>query len=261
MSEMDGDAAEKSRDTADLRPLARRWGWGRTASTLALQLVVVFVGVYAAFLLEDYREEREIERLNEQLYVLLIGEVESVASGLDQQRAEFDSLYLAPLMGEPEARHAPRPYLDVKGDMRSPELQALLESGSLAADDPALLPVIRRYNANLGYVVKLSDEFRRYNIEHVVPVLEAGSESFYDEGGAPRPQYRVYGRLALQLRMGMVEAVREAEQLSALLRSWTGGGRTPSDGRALARSSSFVTRRSPHAPATRAMSHAQPTAA
>lgn len=196
-----------------LRPAHRRWL--RRAARLALQLVVVFVGVYAAFVLDRSRERAAERRADAQLYALLVGEVESVAVGLDRQRARFDSLYVDPFVSDSTPERPPRPYYQVNGDLTSPELAALLGSGGVAAARPELLAAIRYYNANARYYTKLTDELRRYSVERIAPAL--GTDTFYDGAGRFREEFEGYPSLVSQVRMGMTETIRSAELVAELL--------------------------------------------
>lgn len=190
--------------------------WLRQAVGLALQLVVVFVGVYAAFLLDRHREHVAEQRADDQLYALLIDEVESVAVGLDRQRARFDSLYVIPFVRSPEPRIPLRPYYQINGDLTSPELEALLASGSVASSEADLLPAIRYYNSSARYYTKVSDELRRLSVDRIAPVLGGGS--FYDPAGRLLEEYEWYPSLVLQLQMSMEETVASAQRVSTLLR-------------------------------------------
>lgn len=194
-------------------PARRRWL--RRLGALALQLAVVFVGVYAAFLLDRYQEHLAQRRANDQLYTLLIDEVESVAVGLDRQRAQFDSLYFVPYVARPAPGRPLRPYYQVNGDLTSPELEALLEAGGAVASRSELLPAIRYYNTSARYYAKISDELRRLSVDRIAPALGAGA--FYDEAGQLRAEYAWYPSLVYQLRKSMQETVTAAQRVADLL--------------------------------------------
>lgn len=190
--------------------------WRAHAGSLALQLLVVFVGVYAAFALERWREARQVDDSRAELYATLIGEVESVSGGMASQLARFDSVFVAPLA---EGRAQPlRPYYQINASLASPEVQALL---GVVASDPeqtGLTFAYRRYNMSLGWLTKVSDEFRRQSVEHIAPALSGGASAFYTADGALRPEYGWYAETVRYQRMAMASTVEAAETLADHLR-------------------------------------------
>ncbi len=186
--------------------------WRAPLLRFLLEFAIVFTGVYSAFLLDSYREDRRREILKQELYYMLIDEVGSVAVGLAKQLSRFEKDFYEPLE-QSEGPQSLRPYYEVKGDLSSPGLQALLQSGDWGVSSPGLLKLISDYRRAVGYFLKISDELRRLSIEQIAPALGEGPAAFYDEKSNLRPQYVWYPVLIYQLRHSMEDTVESAQKV------------------------------------------------
>jgi hypothetical protein len=168
---------------------------------LALELVVVFIGVYAAFALSQYQAKREAEERRRQLQDALVREIKDIASNtgylarqLPTQLAQFDSAVRA-------GRRPPlQPWIEpvrVQPHM----WEATLQSGALDLFDiPTVYALSQFYNElNAGF--EQHSQLRALSETVLIPNLERGSGEFYTlDGRNLRPKYQWYraglGRLA-----------------------------------------------------------------
>ena len=168
---------------------------------LAIELAVVFVGVYAAFALSQYEARREAHERRRQLQNALVREIEDltsntrrVAEQLPGQLAQFDSDVRA-------GRRPPlRPWIEPVR-VQTHMWEATLQSGALDLFDiPTVYSLSRFYNElNAGF--EQLAQLRALSETVLIPNLERGSTEFYSpDGRTLRPKYQWYreglGRLS-----------------------------------------------------------------
>jgi hypothetical protein len=169
------------------------WVGGASVARIALELVIVFVGVYAAFALTDYRERRVAEDRRQQLEVALVREIEDitrntrrVAEWVPPTLVRFDSLVAA------GARPPLEPMIEpvrVENHM----WQATMQSGGLDLFDvPTIYRLSQFYNQlNAGF--EQLAQLRELSETMLIPSLGRGPDEYYDpDTGSLRPRYRWY---------------------------------------------------------------------
>jgi hypothetical protein len=168
---------------------------------LGAELLVVFVGVYAAFALSQYEARREAAERRRQLQDALVREIRDLTSNtrrvsleLPIELARFDSAVRAG--GRPPLQPWIEP-IRVQTHM----WEATLQSGALELFDiPTVYNLSRFYNElNAGF--EQLAQLRALSETVLIPNLERGSNEFYElDGHSLRPKYRWYrsglGRLA-----------------------------------------------------------------
>lgn len=189
------------------------------AARLLAELLVVFIGVYAAFLMDAMREEQENAKRLKQTYDLLIEEVVSIGFGMNMQRERFDKEYFNPFMEGMKAGEQPLPqiYYSWYAELEGAEWQSVLEDGGGDALDNGLIESARYYRQNLGAVVKFADLLAANCIDHLGPKLDRGVTEFYDPQGKLRQQYGWYPFYLERLRQAMTDLVMHAKRLEELL--------------------------------------------
>ena len=172
----------------------------RSITWLGLELVIVFVGVYAAFALSEYEASRDAVERREQLQAALVREIRDITSNtrrvadqLPPDLVRFDSALTA---GE---RPPLEPWIEpVRVDTHMWE--ATLLSGALDLFDvPTVYALSQFYNElNLGF--EQLAQLRSLSENVLIPSLGQGPDEFYDaDTGALRPKYDwyQYGRARL----------------------------------------------------------------
>jgi hypothetical protein len=168
---------------------------------LGLELLVVFIGAYAAFGLSQYQARREAVDRRHQLQEALVREIKDltsntrrVAQQLPIELAQFDSAARA------GRRPALQPWIEPVR-VQTHMWEATLQSGALDLFDiPTVYRLSQFYNElNAGF--EQLAQLRSLSESVLIPNLERGSSEFYEQDGRSlRPKYRWYrdglGRLA-----------------------------------------------------------------
>lgn len=189
---------ESARDTASPRlRVGKAPVW---MVRLGLELLIVFMGVYAAFALSRYEASREATERRHQLQNALVREIEDltsntrrVAQQLPVQLAQFDSAIRA------GGRPTLEPWIEPVR-VQTHMWEATLQSGALDLFDiPTVYSLSQFYNElNAGF--EQLAQLRGLSESILIPNLERGSSEFYQSDGTLRPKYRWYreglGRLS-----------------------------------------------------------------
>jgi hypothetical protein len=162
---------------------------------LLLELVIVFLGVYAAFWVDNYRESLAEQERSKEI-------AQAILRGLDDvihAETSFIETSAAGLADWREARQrgeSPPPfYFRVSGSERPPRTiyEAIIQSRPAELFDSELL-------FDLGYfyseMVGVSNRYIRYaefTESTLLPNLKRGAEVFYDaDGESLRPEYEAH---------------------------------------------------------------------
>lgn len=177
-------------------PPARLPRWRRIARILApwlIELVIVFIGVYAAFALTQYQAERETIARREQIVQALVREIEDIAANtrrvaerMPDVLAYYDSTMAAGAMPALEPLIEP---VRVQTHM----WEAALESGGLdVLDVPTMYRLSAFYNMlNAGF--EQLAQLRHLSETVLLPNAGRGPEEFYDPTTKQlRPKYTWY---------------------------------------------------------------------
>jgi hypothetical protein len=168
---------------------------------LALELMVVFVGVYTAFALSEYEAGRRAAQRRHQLESGLVREIRDitsntrrVAESLPPQLARFDSAVAA------GARPPLQPWIEPVR-VQTHMWEATLQSGGLDLFDvPTVYALSEFYNGlNAGF--EQLAQLRELSQTVLIPNLGRGADEFYEpDTGKLRPKYDWYrsglGRLS-----------------------------------------------------------------
>lgn len=185
---------------------------------LFLELVVVFVGVYAAFALSAYEDRRDEAARRAQLQTALVREIQGITANtrpvgeqLPPQLARFDSAVAA------GAKPALRPWIEpvrVQNHM----WEATLQSGALDLFDVQTVYALSQFYNQLNAGFEQLLQLRQLSETVLIPNLGRGDDEFYDpETGRLRAKYGWY-RDGLE-RLGLIAAgiTAHGDSLSAAL--------------------------------------------
>ena len=168
---------------------------------LCLELVVVFIGAYAAFALSQYEARRKSAERRVQLQDAIVREITDLTSNtrrvarqLPMELAQFDSAVRAG--GQPPLQ----PWLEPVR-VQTHMWEATLQSGALDLFDvPTVYRLSQFYNElNAGF--EQLAQLRSLSESVLLPNMGRGKDEFYEPGGRRlRPRYQWYrdglGRLA-----------------------------------------------------------------
>ena len=175
---------------------------------LALELVIVFTGVYAAFALSEYESGRDAATRRRQLQAALVSEIRDITSNtqrvatvLPTQLARFDSSVTA------GARPPLEPFIEpvrVQPHM----WEATIESGALDTFDVPMVYGLSQFYNELNAGFEQLAQLRGLSESVLIPALGSSSDEFYDSSNRLRPKYRWY-------RDGLARLSRLAASITA----------------------------------------------
>ncbi len=174
-------------------PAHVRQSVGRVVVRLAFELFVVFCGVYGAFALTEYREERALDERRAQFRQALATELRDITrntrnahAGVGQMIAAYDSLWRA---GE---RPPLRPMLEpvrVQAHM----WEATLQSDGLDLLDVRTIYQLSEFYNGLNEGFAQMEQLRTLSEATILPHLDEGGAAFYDPAtGRLRARYLWY---------------------------------------------------------------------
>ena len=175
---------------------------------LAIELAIVFTGVYAAFALAEYESGRDAAVRRRQLQAALLSEIRDIVSNtrrvatvLPMELARFDSAVAA------GARPPLEPFIEPVR-VQTHMWEATLQSGALDTFDvPTVYGLSQFYNElNAGF--EQLAQLRSLSETVLIPELGRGSDEFYDSSNRLRPKYRWY-------RDGLARLSRLAASITA----------------------------------------------
>jgi hypothetical protein len=187
---------------------------------LVFELIVVFIGVTAAFALENFRERREEASYRRQMVTALRASLDDWAD----HGADVDKHTATLLRGFDEARRRGQmielPVYRESGGERPPTRawDGIVVTGAARSLDPALFFRLARFYSRAD---SFGDRYLRYNSFSEMQVLpyRGDTRRFYDGAGRPKPEYAAYvdrlRDLNREMHAQVVEAATPAMQYPA----------------------------------------------
>ena len=169
--------------------------YGPLLSKVALELFIVFVGVSAAFAVEDYRDERQESERREAIYRALDHELKQMAEThgpafqrqMTEQLAAWDSAVAAgkrplpPTFKLPGASGPPTGVWD-----------AAAATGSIELVEPELFYELGRFYNRARTAGELYRSYAESARVHVWPHLAQGPNAFWEADGDLKPEMKVH---------------------------------------------------------------------
>ena len=162
-----------SETTQKRSPLARIGRW-------LAELILIFVGVYAAFWLNNYQQHQQDLKRHDQILASLEerlkADIESATTGgkkVDQQVMEFQRALKA---GEMPPL---RPF-NFSSDYNASDIATLLQSGGIELLDVKTLAALREFESVIRGGLSRIAHFQKLSDELVVPNLDQDISFFYD---------------------------------------------------------------------------------
>lgn len=203
--------APRPADPDEARP-----AWMRAAGQVALQLAIVFVGVYAAFALAQVQAERDQDARRGALRAALAEELGVVAEQGRKGAPEFAQLrqYVAAIDG---GMRPPLQPLDTNIPFSPDVWEATLASGGLELLDPALVIRLSTFYSSVRHLMHQIDQNDEATRALLLPNLDRPPSEFYDNDGRIRPKYMWFRRHIGRLAERVPEIGAEADSLRAEL--------------------------------------------
>lgn len=189
------------------------------------EMVVVFVGVYAAFALDQYRERKQETERRRQILLALEKDFSASQETLDEAVPQIaqvvDSVLSAYDRGEkPEIGH-----LAGSVTFRSGTWDAMLASGGVELLDIDLILKVEDYYETVQSLQEASAEGRRMSSELILPVIDQGNSVFYEaKGGKLKSKFRWYMSSLRDYRTRIMTLTEKNRDILEMVRNRLDGG-------------------------------------
>jgi hypothetical protein len=192
-----------------------------TLSKVALELFIVFVGVSAAFAVENYRDARAQDDRRQAVYLALDRELTQMAEThgprfQSEMTRELNAWDQAIARGE---KPVP-PTFRLPGAERPPTgvWDAAVATGSIELIDPELFYELARFYNRADSAGMLYQRYSESAQTYIWPYLGEGAKAFWGPDGKLRQEVLVSVQRLRDFRQRQGQLNREAQQLRAKLR-------------------------------------------
>lgn len=188
---------------------------------LLLEMLFIFVGVTAAFLVDDYRDRREAAARA----VLLAGAIHQDIGDSQEVQAELVAAIdsgLAAFGTQIAAGQRPVPYvLEISGSLRPPAgvWESAAEIGLRDFADPALLFELSYYYSESQGVADNFVRYSEFTEREFWPVALSDSSRFYREDGQLRGEFKAHLQQLRDYRSDIAHQIEWGMQLQERLKA------------------------------------------
>jgi hypothetical protein len=175
------------------------------------ELLLVFIGVYAAFWLNDFQQDRQRARQRDQILASLERQLEEGVKNTQAQAAKAAA-------EKHEFRQAlesgQRPKLrrfTFTTDYNPGDIAALLQSGGIELLDVKTLTTLREFESVVRWGLSRMAHYQKLSDELIAPNLGQDSSFFYEENGRQlRERFDIYPE-ALQAQLDFFNELRQKQ--------------------------------------------------
>jgi hypothetical protein len=166
---------------------------GKQWTRLIAELVIIFIGVSAAFVLDNYQSERKENFRRQQIYAAFLEEFNTMSRVYTQVVPLIDSLTTTFISEYEQGKMPKLKRLHLAIGSQTDVWDAAIQSGALEILDVDLIFQLSSFYAFKGLVNDEFASFRRLTEQYILPNLDKGSEEFYDSRAKElKEQYRWY---------------------------------------------------------------------
>ena len=182
--------------------IGARWGTGAITKAdiarYAFELVVVFVGVYLAFVLTDYQEELRDREIRIKYYEALIREFQVLILHLDEEDGKLRAhLAVVELVEQGERPHLPAS--DLYYTYPGAVLSAAFDGPNFESLDPGVLRNLVQGAPALRRLEQAIRAFSELSATVLLPMQANDQDCCYDSDGALRRELAWYPRLVREI--------------------------------------------------------------
>jgi len=158
-----------------------------------IELLIVFAGVYGAFVLSEYKENRQKDERKNQIYEALLREIDSVskdARHIGKELSKYNAIYDS-LIAE---RKMPRLAAFTNPILFTPHVwDATIQSDGLSLIEVSTIEELSEFYGYTKHLVKLIEEFRGRTESFIMFNYDKDKYEFYDlKTKQLRPKYSWY---------------------------------------------------------------------
>jgi len=196
------------------------WDLLKRLRSILVELLIVFVGVYAAFSLDRWNDDKEAEQQREQILLALLQNLNVYLDELVQESEEFEQIHYKPFIEAYENDEMPiLKAIPMGGSGLSSEFwSAMLQAGGLEVLDIETISNIESYYTTLRFAVGKITTFDQIITNQLVPNLDNDLEEFYNlEDKRLRKRYDWYPEMLLETNRQLKRVSEAANSLATLL--------------------------------------------
>ena len=168
-------------------------GWTRAIIDRLIELVIVFVGVYAAFVLNAHQNHEQERQRRQQILAYLEKQATASAEKLQQVTASYDHQMNAFLTQLARGEMPEVTAISWASSYNANETNWILQAGGLELLDVATIARLKEVDVAASTGLSTMAHYQRLSDELIVPHLGQGRSFFYDpETKQLRPEYGQY---------------------------------------------------------------------
>jgi hypothetical protein len=166
------------------------------------ELVLVFVGVYAAFWLNNYQQHRQDAERRDRILAYIEQTLSEGIESSKANRAKEQEPELAEFRRALDAGEMPpvRPFVFIT-DYSPSDFATMLQAGGVQLFDVSTLRALRKDESVIRWGLQRMARYQKLSDELIVPNLDQGTSFFYDPATRKlRKQFEIYPK-ALEARV------------------------------------------------------------
>lgn len=196
-------------------------GFLKKSGWLVAELVLVFLGMYGAFLLERMHDEEMDLLRKKQILQALVDEFENYEEELSSASSSLDEGYGIPFFTSYSSGEKPFPSPIPFGGMGSVNTgiwEAMLQSGGIEVLEVEMIQEVQGFFKKLQDLLDLYSRFERLSENLILPMMDESVDFFYEpEGSELRNKYKWYVNSLFTVGMSLRELSAQAGKTKNLL--------------------------------------------
>ena len=201
--------------TKSVRGFFKRTGW------LVAEVVLVFLGMYGAFLLERMHDDEMDQLRKRQILQALVDEFANYEDELSRASHSLDEGYGIPFFTSYSNGEKPFPSPIPFGGMGSVNTgiwEAMLQSGGIEVLEVEMIQGVQGFFKKLQDLLDLYSRFERLSENLILPVMDESVDYFYEpESTELRNKYKWYVNSLFTVGMSLRELSAQAGKTKGLL--------------------------------------------
>jgi len=201
--------------TRSVKNLGARFGW------LIAEVVLVFLGMYGAFVLERMHDDDMDLLRKRQILQALVDEFANYEEELGSASNSLDEGYGIPFFTAYSSGEKPFPRPIPFGGMGSVNTgiwEAMLQSGGIEVLEVELIQGVQGFFKKLQDLLDLYSRFERLSESMILPEMDQSVDFFYEpEGSELRDKYKWYVNSLFTVGMSLRELSEQAKTTKELL--------------------------------------------
>jgi hypothetical protein len=185
-----------------------------------VELIIVFLGVYAAFLLNGYQIHKQDHQRRHQILMYLEKQATTSSEKLRQVTLNYDEQMNAFLTQLEKGEMPEISPIAWATSYNANETSWILQGGGLELLDIATIAKLKEVDSAASTGLSTMAHYQQLSDQLIVPHLGEGKSFFYDPGTKQlRPEYALYPKILNEGSRFLHELLEKTDQLVAQLRA------------------------------------------